>query len=457
MTRFTLSALSIIASLPAVFAVQKPDVRVQIPEQWTVVDTVTRQLPSSDGWWRQFNDPVLDSLISMGEDANFDLITASRRMDAAARQVDIARSSYFPAIGVNASYARARQSGVDANTWGLQGQMSWEIDLFGKIRSQVQQSRSGYRASRAEWVGAMVSMASQIASTYVQLRLSEAQLQVAIEHSLAQDSISQLVLERYKCGLGAQPQVDQSMAITQSTRATIPALRSAVVQTRAALALLVGRYPEEIAGLLDSSKGLPPYLHKVNTGVPAELLRRRPDIVAAEQNLAAAASAVGIAKKEFLPTLSLNGTVGVSADTPREMFTKNAFGYTVAPTLSWTLFDGMARRAGVAAARDKMEAQIANYNYTVMNAYNEVNTAVNAYTENIAAIADYDAAVAHAESFLDLELDLYTQGLAPYSDVATAEQTLLSYTNSALSARGNALATLISLYRALGGGFNIEY
>ncbi len=415
-----------------------------------------RPLPSADGWWRNFNDPVLDSLISMGEDANFDLITAAKRMDAAVRQVDVARSAYFPAIGLNAGYTRAHSAGVSTNNWAAQGQVSWEIDLFGKITSQVKQQRAQYRASRAEWVGAMVSMASQIASTYVQLRLCEAQLKVATEHSLAQDSISQLVLERYKCGLGAQPQVDQSMAITHSTRATIPALRSAIVQTRSALAILVGRYPDEIASLLDRHTAFPQYLHTVDVGMPAELLRRRPDVVAAEQSLAASAAAVGIAKKEFLPTLSLNGTVGVAAAKPGDMFTKDGFGYSIAPTLSWTLFDGIARRAGVIAARDQMEAQIANYNFTVMNAYNEVNNAISAYRENINAINEYDAAVADARSFLELELDLYTQGLAPYSDVATAEQSYLNYTNSAINARGNALSTLISLYKALGGGFAVN-
>ena len=302
----------------------------------------------------------------------------------------------------------------------------------------------------------MVSMAGEIASTYVQLRVWEAELAVAREHTSAQDSISQLVLERFKCGLGAKPQVDQSMAITHSTRATIPALLTSIETAKSSLALLVGRYPEEISAMLDSRNGLPDYRQLVATVVPAELLRRRPDIVAAEQTLAASAAAVGIAKKDFLPTLSITGSIGVGGPHINDMFTKEGFGYSIAPTLSWTMFDGMARSARVAAARDEMEANIANYNYTVMNAYNEVWNAVLSYQNYIKTIKEYDMAVENAKEFLELELDLYTQGLAPYSDVATAEQNYLNYTNSTIVARGNALSSLISIYKALGGGFS-EY
>ncbi|MDE6334024.1 MAG: TolC family protein, partial [Muribaculaceae bacterium] len=183
------------------------------------------------------------------------------------------------------------------------------------------------------------------------------------------------------------------------------------------------------------------------------LLRRRPDIVAAEQNLASAAAALGIAKKDFLPTLSLQGSVGVGASRPGDMFTREGLTYSVAPTLSWTVFDGMARSASIAAAREEMEAQIASYNYTVMNAYNEVENAMTSYVNYTRQISDYEAAVQASAEFLSLELDLYTQGLAPYSDVATAQQNVLSNTNSLISARGNALSALISLYEALGGGF----
>ena len=444
---FALLCPALMASGPT--ALERP-----LPETWTYSEQMEQSLPSTDEWWKIFGDNVLDSLISMGEDANFDLVMAAKRMDAASRQMAIARAAWFPNIGLNAGFTRQRAEGVTANRWSAEATASWEIDIFGKIYSQVKQKKAQYRASRAEWVGAMVSMASEIASTYVQLRVWEGELAVAQEHSHAQDSISKLVQIRYESGLEARPQLDQSLALMHSTKATIPTLETSIATAKSSLAILVGRYPNELDELLAKHEQFPQYRQLVAAGVPSELLRRRPDIVAAEQTLAAAAAAVGIAKKDFLPTLSLTGSVGVAAPKPGDMFTKQGFTYTIAPTLSWTLFDGMARRASVIAARDEMEVQIANYNYTVMNAYNEVNNALAAYANSIKAINEYEAAAQFASDFLQKELDLYTQGLAPYSDVATAEQDFLNYANSMISARGSAVSALVSLYKALGGGFS---
>ena len=458
MTRnyFISAILLALAICPATYAKSPVALSRPLPERWTYGSAFEQALPSADRWWSTFDDSVLDSLISMGEDANFDLTIAMRRMQAASRQMAVAKAAYYPQIGIEAGYTRAHENRVSSNSWAADATVSWEIDLFGKITAQVQQKKAQYRASRAEWVGAMVSMAGSIASTYVQLRVWEAELQVAREQTVAQDSIAQLVVARYECGLGAKPQVEQAQALLYTTRAGIPALENSVATAKSSLALLVGRYPAEIDSLLGSHESFPEYRQLVSAGVPSELLRRRPDIVEAEQNLASAAAAVGIAKKEFLPTLSLQGSVGVGAPTPGDMFTREGFRYSVAPTLSWTLFDGMARSASVAAAREEMEAQIASYNYTVMNAYNEVENAMIAYRNYLRQISDYESAVEASTGFLNYELDLYTQGLAPYSDVATAQQNVLNHTNSLITARGNALSSLISLYEALGGGFD-EY
>lgn len=455
MTRkfFLTAMLLLLASGSAILAKSPIALDRPMPSQWTYSEAFGQSLPSQDRWWTILDDAVLDSLICMGEDANYDLAIACRRMEAASRQMAVARAAYFPQVGLNAGYTRSHEQRASASHWSAAATVSWEIDLFGKITEQVRQNKAEYRASRAEWVGAMVSMAGSIANTYVQLRVWEAELQVARDQTQAQDSIASLVMARYESGLGAKPQVDQAQALLYTTRASIPTLVSSICSAKSALALLVGRYPVEIESLLDSSDKFPQYRQLVSVGVPTELLRRRPDIVAAEQNLASAAAALGIAKKDFLPALSLQGSVGVGAPRPGDMFTRDGFTYSVAPTLSWTVFDGMARSASVAAAREEMEAKIASYNYAVMNAYNEVENAMTSYVNYTRQISDYEAAVQASTEFLNLELDLYTQGLAPYSDVATAQQNVLSNTNSLISARGNALSALISLYEALGGGF----
>ena len=429
----------------------------EVPEQLYGEKVVVSESSSiaSLHWRELFIDPHLVTLIEQGLANNTDYLAAGLRVQEAEATLLSAKLAYLPSLALAPQGTLSHLEGHKmTKAYSLPATASWEIDLFGKITSQVRQKKAQYRASRADWVGAMVSMAAGIADTYVQLRVWEAELQVAREQTKAQDSIAQLVTARYESGLGAKPQVDQAMALLYTTRATIPTLVSSISSAKSSLALLVGRYPAEIEPLLESGAGLPQYLQPVSAGIPSELLRRRPDIVAAEQTLAAAAASVGIAKKDFLPTLSLQGSVGVGAARPGDMFTRDGFTYSVAPTLSWTLFDGMARSASVAAARDEMEAQLANYNYTVMNAYNEVENAMTSYVNYTRQITDYESAVRSSTEFLDLELDLYTQGLAPYSDVATAQQNVLSNTNSLIMARGNALGALISLYKALGGGFS---
>lgn len=425
-----------------------------MPDSWHYSEAVTQTLPSDDSWWTSFDDPILDSLIAMSESCNFDLAAAQARMQAAAQQINSARAAFFPTIGINAGYTRARSEGINSNIWTLQGSVSWEIDVFGKVAAQVRQKKAAYRATRAEWVATMVSMAGQTASTYMQLRVWQAELAVALAHVSSQDSITRIVQARFDCGLAAKAQLAQAEASLHSIEASVPALKYSIHSAISSLALLCGVYPEDLRPMLEPFGRLPEYQRLIAAGVPAELLRRRPDIVEAEYQLAAAAAAVGVAKKDFLPTLSLQGSVGVSAPHIGDMFTSRGFAYSIAPTLSWTVFDGLARRAAVAEARAAMEAQIDSYNQSVLNAYNEVDNAICAYTEYVAQSKKYELARDNAAEFLKLSLDLYTQGLSPYSDVATAQQNLLDYSNSLITAQGNALTALVKLYEALGGGFD---
>lgn len=423
-----------------------------MPERWEYTRAIEQTLPSDDRWWQLFDDPVLDSLIVMGENANFNLAMAMNRMEAARQQVRVAKASYYPQFTIDAGYERLRQSGATTNTYSLTAGMQWEIDLFGRIGEQVKQQKAQYRASRADYTAAMVSMAAEIASDYIELRVCQAQLGVAHAHLSRQDTIAGLARTRFECGLTDKTDLDQAMTIVYSTGAQIPALKSSIHAYINAIALLTGRYASDIAAMLEVPGPLPDYRRLVSAGVPADLLRRRPDIVAAEATLAADAAAVGIAKKDFLPTLSLTGQVGVINHGHGNFFGSESFAYSIAPTLSWTIFDGMARNAKVDAAKAEFRAELDNYNLTVMTAYNEVDNAINAYLNSLSEIEQYEKAMDSSEEFLRLSVDLYTQGLSNFTDVASAQSSYLEYTNSVISSQGSALSYLIQLYRALGGG-----
>ena len=238
-----------------------------------------------------------------------------------------------------------------------------------------------------------------------------------------------------------------------STQASLPLLDTQITRDINTISTLCGLYPSDIDPMLAARTGMQPDCRRiVSAGVPADLLRRRPDIAAAEANLGVAAAELGIARKDYLPVLSITGAIGTAAERPKGLFKDGSLTWSVAPTLSWTVFDGLARRAAVASARDEVEAQIANYNATVQQAVAEVENALRTYTDDLRRIDTLAEVVEQSRISLELSVDQYKQGLSPFTNVVDAQMNYLEYTNSLLAARGDALASLATLYRAMGGG-----
>lgn len=436
-----------------------------IPEQWTYTEHFSQELPENDNWWQLFGDSLLDSLVSEGIDANYDIIMASRRIEIARQQMLMARSAYMPTLDLQAGWTKSRTSGAlgsgdmekaqVADYFSLGLNMQWEIDVFGKIRAKAGQQKQLYRASRAEYAAAMVTLCANIAKTYVSLRTYQAQWQVACEHIESQSRIVKITEARKDAGLASMLDVTQARVVYYTTQSTLPALESTIHNTINSLAVLLGCYPETLHARLEKVAPLPDYRALVPIGVPVDLLRRRPDIVEAECSLAASAAALGIAKKEFLPTLTLNGSIGTSAHKAGNLFRDPTLTYTIAPTLTWTVFSGLSRRHNAVAARQQMELEIDSYNLTVLNAVSEVDCCINSYEGTMQTIARLGEVVEQSRKALDLSLDLYKRGLSPFNNVVTALQDLLENQNSYVSAKGKALNACIALYEALGGGWNV--
>lgn len=425
--------------------------RRPLPERWQYSPEVEAPLPGDDAWWKSFGDPVLDSLISMGVENNFNLDQAARRREIARLTMQQAKSAYYPTVQVAAGYERSRTAGVNANMFSLGADMSWEVDVFGKITENVKSKKASYRASKAEYVSAMVSMTAQIATYYVNLRVLQAQEAIAREHMESQASVVKIAETRHEAGLVSQLDVTQAKTVYYQTQATLPQLTVSMHETVNALAILLGVYPDAIAPMLAQPRPLPSYAQIVPVGVPMNLLRSRPDIISAEAQLAMYASEIGIARKDFLPTLTLNGSIGFRGDEVDNMFGRSGFYYTVAPTLSWTLFSGFERKYNVAQAREQMQIGIDNYNLTVMTAVSEVDNALAQYRAAVATIdADKNVFDQSSQSF-SLSMDQYKSGLSALTPVVDAQLDWLTAANSMATAKGNAVIALIDLYKALGG------
>ncbi len=436
-----------------------------LPARWSYTAEFTQTMPTDDGWWKTFNDPLLDSLVSKGIERNYDVLTAYHRMEIARQTLKQASSQYYPALTFNGGWTKSRSSGAmttsstPASTisyFSLGIDMSWEIDLFGKITAQARDKKALWQASRAQYVGTMVSISSSIASYYIGLRIYQAEQRVAMEHLESQKKVVEITEARHEAGLVSMLDVSQARTVYYATQATIPPLETAIRGSMNAIAVLLGEDIEDVVAMLTPGVPLPDCHHLVPAGVPANLLRRRPDIVAAEYNLAAYAAELGIAKKDFLPTLTLNGSIGTEAHRAGDLFSNNSLTYTIAPTLSWTLFDGFARRSAVASAREMMEIGIEEYNLTVLTAVQEVDNAMAAYANALRAIDLTEKVVEESQRSFDLSIDLYKQGLTPFSNVVDAQMNLLQYSDSRVTAQGRALTALIDLYKALGGGFQMD-
>lgn len=436
-----------------------------LPAQWAYTAEFAQEIPDQDAWWRKFEDPVLDTLIARGVERNYNVLMAAHRMEIARQTLRQARSQYFPAFTLNAGWTKSRSSGAMttsaapaavASYWSLGVDMNWQIDLFGKISAAAADKKALWQASKAQYAGTMVSICSEIASYYLDLRTYQAERRVANEHIGSQSHVVEMTEARHEAGLASLLDVSQARTVFYSTQSTLPGLESMIRASENAIAVLLGTDINEIVPLLEAEHSLPSYHHLVPTGVPADLLRRRPDIIEAEYNLASYAAQLGIAKKDFLPTLSLNGSVGTMAHDGKNLFKHNSLTYSIAPALSWTIFDGLYRQGALASARQMMQMGIDNYNLTVLTAYQEVDNAMTAYVNTLRSIEITSEVLRESQKSFDMSVDLYKRGLTPFTNVVDAQLNMLQYSDQHVVAQGKALQALVNLYKALGGGFDFD-
>lgn len=435
--------------------------RDSMPQTWELDQQYFQTTPSEDPWWRSFNDPVLTALVRRAVVNNYNVQAAQRRIEMARQASRVTKAGYWPEISVDAGWdaigtaptvhgSHAHETDMRYFQLGLS--MNWEIDVFGRIHAQAKADKAAVEASVADYDATLVSLCSNLAKAYFQLRMAQAELDVAERNVAVAEKQQKLAQARFDAGLRPAVDVVQARMLVAQTKVTQPPLQADISTAVNEIALLVGEYPDSLLNLREAFP-LPSTPPPGFVGDPQTLLRRRPDVVAAERQLAVTAAKIGIAKKDFLPTLSLTASAGTQGVALTDMFGRNSFNYRVAPMLSWTVFDGMARNARLAEARLEMEAQIDAYNLTVMTAVTEVNNAMLSWQSLSDQFVYQEMLLRDARRQLELQTDRYTQGLADFSDLATAQTSVLQYENSLVQTHASQLAALVTLYTALGGGF----
>lgn len=416
--------------------------------------------PIDDKWWKAFDDSALDSLISVASTKNYSVLSAIDRINMAKANWRIERGSFFPSISLNGGWAREQSSGnVSSLPQTITGaysatlNASWEIDVFGSIRQRVKAQRENFAASKEEYTSVMISLCAEVASAYIGLRELQQELNVIKNNSNTQAAVLKITEVRYKTGLVSKLDVAQAKSVYYSTNASIPQLEAGINQYITTLAILLGTYPQDIRPTLERGGKLPDYMEPVGIGIPADLLLRRPDIRQAERQVNAQAALLGASKSDWLPQVFLKGSIGYSSHDLKNLTKRNSTTFEIAPSLSWTLFNGTKLVNATRLARAQLDESIHQFNQTVLTAVQETDNAMNSYRNSIKQIVALREVCNQGEETLKLSLELYKQGLAPFQNVLDALRSLLTYQNQLTQAQGGSLQDLISLYKALGGGY----
>ena len=433
-----------------------------MPQEWEEDAQIFQQvLPVDDQWWKAFQDPVLDSLISVAVKQNYSILTAIDRINMAKANLRMERGNFFPTIGLNAGWTRQQSSGNTSELpqstqhyYDASLNMSWELDLFGSIRNRVKAQKENFAASKEEYTGTMVSLCAQVASAYINLRELQQELAVIQKNCASQEAVLKITEVRYNTGLVSKLDVAQAKSVFFSTKSSIPQIESGINQYITTLAILLGTYPQEIRPTLESPGILPDYMEPIGVGLPADLLLRRPDIRSAERSVNAQAALVGASKSDWLPQIFLKGSLGYAAKDLKDLTHHKSMTYEIAPALSWTLFKGTQLVNATKLAKAQLNEAINQFNQTVLTAVQETDNAMNAYRNSIKQIVALREVRNQGQETLTLSLELYKQGLTPFQNVLDAQRSLLSYENQLVQARGYSLLQLIAMYQALGGGWS---
>jgi len=415
-------------------------------------------------WWTLFNDDILSELQVRAQKGNLDLQLAAARLRQSGAQIGIANAAGLPHLGVSGAYARAADSAngqmallgaphtpYDIMLAGFNA--SWEIDMWGHARRTSESAAASMQASAFQREGVRVSIAAEVARTYIRLRHVQTQLDITRQNLAIAEKALKLANSRVQNGIATRFETAASSAQLASTKALIPRLEEQRDALMNALALLLGEAPRALNALLTPTHQIPPVPREVPIGLSSELARRRPDILQAEARLHAATAAIGAAKADFYPRISLNGNLGLQS------LDVNTFGnwasrtFSVGPTLYLPIFEGGRLRGSLALTEAREQEAAIAYQQTVLHAWHEVDDALSAYSDVQRRGEQLALAFNEYRQAYDVALRRYEQGAAEYLMVLTAQRSLLASQMELADNTSRISIAMVNLYKALGGGW----
>ena len=430
-------------------------------------------------WWEAFNDPVLNRIIERAYKENIPLKVAGVRVLEARAQLGIAVGNLYPqsqqASG-SLMYNRSSEhelfagiakapgaSGFSFGYWQDQINLNatWEIDFWGKFRRSIESADASLLASVFAYDNVLVSLTADVAGYYIQIRTLQKQLEIARQNVETQKESMQIAIDRFQGGVATERDVEQAKTVLFNTKATVPILRARLRQAQNALCVLLGLPPTSLDDILGGFTGIPAPPPTVAVGIPADLLRRRPDVRDAELRAVAQSALIGVAKADLFPAFSLIGSFGFLSTNSGSSTLSDMFGWpgrtaAIGPSFQWNILNYGQITNNVRVQDARFQALLLSYQNTVLKAQQEVEDSLAGFLraqEN----AEYLAQSARAaKNSLDLATIQYQRGVTDFTTVLVAQQALLTAQDNFATALGSISSNLVGVYRALGGGWRIR-
>lgn len=424
-------------------------------------------------WWTVFNDPTLNELVRTAYEENLPLKIAAERILEARAMLGVARGTWWPqqqeAIG---SFARTQNSQhafptsnfskmpgfkMAFDNWALGADLAWELDFWGRFRRMIESAEANVEAEEEAYNAALVLLQAETASTYTQLRTIDERLALAQENVALQKDTLAIAQARFEQGVVSQLDVHQAQAILANTEALIPMLRALRRVSENRLCTLLGEPPQDLDPILGPSGKIPQAPADVVVGIPADLLRRRPDVKRAERLAAAQCARIGIAEAEFYPHIAITGQIAYQAENFSDLFSGSSFSGMVGPGFRWNILNYGRIRNSVLMEDARFRQAVLGYQETVLRANEEAEDMINAFLEEKRRLAALEQATRATAAASALAMAQYQEGLIDFQRVIDSQRALVQQQDALAESRGKVALNLISVYKALGGGWEVRY
>ena len=437
-----------------------------VPDTWVTPaeEAFAPTTPPSETWWDLFNDSMMSALVEEARGSNLTIQAAAARIRQARAIYGVARSERLPSVAATGGAYLTRESEAimpvlpetrdrEGTYFQIGVAVGWELDLWGRIGRSIESAEASFEATREDYRDTLVLLSADVASTYASIRSLQSRTRYAETNAAAQADTLQLTQDRFDAGLVPQLDVRQAELNLAATRSKIPFLRASYTREINRLGVLMGKSPRALHPSLSPPAPVPVVPASIGIGIPADLIRRRPDVRSAERSLAAQHAATGAAEGERFPVFTIPGTFDLASFESEDLFDDGSLSYELGAAFRWSLYEGGRITETIRAEEEGLAQARLSYEQTVLRALEDVESAISGVAESRQQHAELVNAVEAAEKSVELVKNLYREGLTNFQNVLDMERSLAAQQDALASSEGTMATSAISLYRALGGGW----